>query len=142
MSALCQLVYTSTALEPFDKTELMALLEDNARRNAQSGITGLLLYKDGCFMHALEGDEDAVTALFAKISHDPRHHHIIPLIHERVEQREFPDSAMAFPDSESAELRDLPGYSQFLNTPPADEWRSKELSKCQKLLLLFKQSMQ
>ena len=141
MGSLFQIVYTSTATEPFGKPELVELLKGSVRRNTQAGITGLLLYRDGTFMQVLEGEEAAVTALFAKISQDSRHHHVIPLIREPVEQRHFPNSAMAFRDLNSPELRNLPGYSEFLNTPLDGELLAKDIPACRRLLLLFKQNI-
>lgn len=140
MGSLFQIVYTSTASKLLSQTELRELLKRSVQRNTQAGITGLLLYKDGNFMQALEGEEPAVIALFAKISRDPRHHHVIPLIHESIEQRNFPNSAMAFRDLDTAELRNLPGYSEFLNTPLNGELLAPDIPKCQRLLLLFKEN--
>ena len=141
MGSLFQIVYTSTAAEWFGRTELVELLKGSVQRNTRAGITGLLLYKDGSFMQALEGDEAAVMRLFAKINRDPRHHHVIPLIHERIEQRHFPNFAMAFRDLETAQLRSLPGYSEFMNTPLDGELLAKDIPNCKKLLLFFKQHL-
>ncbi len=139
MGSLFQIIYVSTASEPFGRAELVKLLRQSVRRNMQSGITGLLLYKDGSFMQVLEGEERAVVALYSKISRDPRHHHVIPLIHEPIEQRNFPNSAMAFRDLNAAELRNLAGYSEFLNTPLNGELYARDIPKSKRLLLLFKQ---
>lgn len=136
---LFQIVYSSTAAKAFDRAELMELLKGSVQRNARAGITGLLLYKDGAFMQALEGEEETVIKLFSKINRDPRHHHVIPLMHEPIERRHFPNSAMAFRDLETPELRSLPGYSEFLNTPLDGELLRNDLARCQRLLLLFKQ---
>ncbi|HTV75956.1 MAG TPA: BLUF domain-containing protein [Candidatus Baltobacteraceae bacterium] len=141
MASLFQIVYASTASESFDRAALKEMLKGSVQRNTQAGITGLLLYKDGCFMQALEGEEPVVKKLFGKICRDPRHHRIIPLIHEPIKQRHFPNSAMAFRDLDSAELRELPGYSEFMNTPLNGELYSEDISKCQRLLLLFKKNM-
>ena len=140
MGSLFQIVYTSTAAELFSRAELNELLKGSVQRNTRAGITGLLLYKDGTFMQALEGEEPVVIALFAKISRDRRHHHVIPLIHGPIEQRNFPNSAMAFRDLDAPELRNLPGYSEFLNTPLNGDLLAPDIPKCQRLLLLFKEN--
>jgi len=141
MVSLYQIVYTSTATEPFGKTELMELLKGSVRRNTRAGITGLLLYQDGAFIQALEGEKTALMELFEKISHDPRHHHIMRLIQGPIKERDFPNSAMAFRDLDSPELRKLPGYSEFLNTPLNGELLAKDIPTCKRLLLLFKQNI-
>jgi hypothetical protein len=141
MESLFQVVYTSTAAATFSRAELMAMLKGSVQRNTEAGITGLLLYKDGTFMQVLEGDRAAVTALYAKISRDPRHRNVIPLLQGSIPERQFPNSAMAFRDLETAELRNLPGYSEFLNTPLNGDLFKQDLSKCQRLLLLFKRNI-
>ena len=117
MGSLFQIVYTSVASESFSMADLKELLKGSVHRNTQAGITGLLLYYDGTFMQTLEGEESVVIALFAKMSRDRRHHHVIPLIHAPINRRDFSESAMAFQDLDAPELRKLPGYSDFLNTP-------------------------
>ena len=141
IDSLYQVVYTSTAVEPFNQAALMELLKGSVRRNTRAGITGLLLYQDGTFMQALEGEKVALMELFEKISRDPRHHNIIRLIQGPIQERHFPRSAMAFRDLDSPELRRLPGYSEFLNTPLNGELLAKDIPTCKRLLLLFKQNV-
>jgi Sensors of blue-light using FAD len=141
MGPLYQVVYTSTATQPFGKAELLELLKGSVRRNTEAGITGLLLYQAGTFMQVLEGGKSALTELFEKISRDPRHHHIIRLIQGPIQDRNFPNSAMAFRDLDSPELRKLPGYSEFLNTPLNGELLAKDIPMCERLLLLFKKNI-
>jgi len=141
MAQLFQIVYTSTAVDGFGRPELTKMLKTSVSRNARAGITGLLLYRDGCFMQALEGEEPAVRELYARINRDPRHHHVIPLMQQPVARRDFSNSAMAFRDLDAPQLRDLPGYSEFLNTPLNGDLLKKDLPKCQRLLLYFKKNI-
>ncbi|HKI69562.1 MAG TPA: BLUF domain-containing protein [Verrucomicrobiae bacterium] len=141
MANLLQVVYASTAVEHFGKPELVDMLKGSVCRNKRAGITGLLLFRDGCFMQVLEGEEQTVKALFTKIRHDPRHHNVISLLQEPIEERSFPNSAMAFRDLDSPELRELPGYSEFLNTPLDGECLKRDLPKCQRLVLCFKKNI-
>jgi hypothetical protein len=141
MDSLFQIVYTSTASGSISKVDLMDLLKGSVQRNSRAGITGLLLYKDGGFMQALEGERETVVALFAKISRDPRHHNVIPLISEPIERRNFQNSAMAFRDLDSPEVQQLPGYSDFLNTSFDGNLVTLDLPKCQLLLQIFKKNV-
>ena len=50
------LVYVSAARKLFDEAELSALLTQCRANNARLGVTGVLLYADGNFMQALEGE--------------------------------------------------------------------------------------
>ncbi|HEY1663895.1 MAG TPA: BLUF domain-containing protein [Verrucomicrobiae bacterium] len=138
---LFQIVYVSTATESFGREDLLTMLNGSVARNKRAGITGLLLYRDGSFMQAIEGEEAAVIELFSRINRDPRHHHVIPLIHEGIGERFFPDTAMAFRDLHATDLQELPGYSEFLNTPLNGDLLAANIPKCKRLLLHFKQNI-
>ena len=62
-----QLVYLSSASQPFSEDDLVALLTQARQNNTAHGLTGMLLYKDGNFMQVLEGDEAEVRRLFHTI---------------------------------------------------------------------------
>ena len=91
-------------------------------------------------MQMLEGPTAAVKATFGRITKDPRHHGIIVLIKEAAEERHFPGRPMAFRDLDLPEQRDVPGYSEFLNTPLTGKEFASRPSQCEILLLLFKQN--
>lgn len=135
------LVYVSSATRPFSGEDLRALLETCRKNNAGLGITGMLLYKDGNFMQVLEGDEEAVRGLYARIAADPRHGGEMILQQGFTEGRQFPDWSMGFRDLDSPEVRAEPGYSEFLNTPLTGQEFSGDPSRAQKLLLTFKRTM-
>ncbi len=53
----------------------------------------------------------------------------------------FPGPAMAFRDLDEPELRNMPGYGEFLNTPLSGDLLVYDIPKCQRLLLLFKKNI-
>ncbi|MGI9175013.1 MAG: BLUF domain-containing protein [Rhodothermales bacterium] len=93
---MIQYVYVSAAVELFSNEALVHLLRQCRENNERLSVTGLLLYKDGNFMQLLEGPEEAVDAVIARIGEDPRHRNVIPLIRRPVEERLFPTWAMGF----------------------------------------------
>lgn len=135
------LTYVSSATGPFSKEDLDLLLAQCRKNNAVLGLTGMLLYKDGNFLQVLEGEERAVRALYAKIDRDSRHGGTIVLQQGHAEERQFPSWFMGFRDLNSPEVRDTPGYSDFLNTPLTGREFSENPTRSQKLLLTFKKSM-
>lgn len=139
--ALFFLVYVSSATRPFSRSDLEELLATSRDNNARAGITGMLLYKEGNFMQVLEGEEEAVRAVYDKIGEDPRHRGEITLQEGFTEERQFPDWSMGFRDLLSPETRSVPGYSEFLNTPLTGQEFSEDPSRAQKLLLTFKKTM-
>jgi hypothetical protein len=108
------LVYSSTTDHDWSQDELLALLSWSRDWNAAHGVTGLLLYRDCVFMQLLEGDEQTVRGLFARISADRRHQDVNLMWTTETPERRFADWTMAF-----RELAEHPvlthGYNDALN---------------------------
>ena len=141
MNQLFRMAYISTASKSFESVELREMLKSSNVRNKEAGITGMLLYKDGQFMQVLEGPEKAVKATFGRIIRDSRHHGIIVLVNGAVEERRFPGWSMAFRDLNLPDHQEVPGYSEFLNTPLTGKEFAGDPSRCEKLLLVFKKNI-
>ena len=137
---LYSLVYVSSATKPFSVDELRTLLERTRANNTRRSVSGMLLYKDGNFMQALEGEEATVKAVYATIAQDPRHTGAIMLLSGPIEARAFAEWSMGFRDLR-ADTAGVEGYSAFLNTPLTSAEFLAEPSRAQKLLLMFKQKM-
>ena len=135
---MIQLVYVSSSIQPFTSSELLQLLDTSRQNNEKLGITGMLLYKDGDFMQALEGEEEPVHSLSARIAKDPRHKDIRILLEDAGTEREFPDWSMGFRNLNDLNPLDVPGYSTFLDSPLRAHAFTQNPALCRKLLLLFK----
>ena len=126
-SAMFHLVYSSTAVAPFSASELLAGLTLYRAKNLRLGITGLLIYRQGEFMQALEGEEATVRALFATIRDDPRHQHVHLLVGLKVPKRYFPRWSMGFKNLEETEAIAAPGYTPHPDLPPhyqCGDWKN------------------
>ena len=138
--SLISLIYVSSAQVPFSNGDLTALLEISRRNNALIDVTGMLVYRDGNFMQAIEGEEQTIHRLQEKIERDPRHDGVITLLTQRIETRQFPEWSMGFRNLADPALRGVPGYSEFLNTPNEPGFTASP-TRAQKLLLSFKNKM-
>ena len=78
------------------RAEIDQILASARRHNRAAGVTGALLFSDGCFAQVLEGPRDAVEAIFETIQCDPRHADVTVLHLHPVEQRSFAAWSMAF----------------------------------------------
>lgn len=67
------IAYFSQATQCFGETELQQLADRAAQHNAKSGISGYFFFEDDIFFQYLEGNEDALEVLMAKIGGDERH---------------------------------------------------------------------
>lgn len=109
---LKQLVYTSIAEHPFSHQELEGLLRVSRQNNLRDDITGLLLFRNGCFIQVLEGPETQVDTAYHRISLDSRHREIFVIYENAALKRDFPQWAMAF-NGDPQET--IAGLSDFLN---------------------------
>lgn len=92
-----RILYLSTANQPFSSGDLSELLQKASARNDAAHITGMLVYSDGDFLQALEGEPENVIEVYGRISVDPRHRDI-SLLQRGIGygDRLFPNWAMGF----------------------------------------------
>ena len=114
------LVYVSFATNPMPDDELRDLLKIARENNKALDVTGMLLYRDGFFIQALEGEEETVMSLYNKIKTDPRHRSVLQVYRESVKNRSFEEWSMGFNKLESESLEGIDGYTDFLKKPSAD----------------------
>lgn len=107
------LIYVSSANFPMSSDDLLFLLEQSREKNRRLGITGMLVYKDGCFLQMLEGDKEVVLELFETIKKDPRHKDVIKVITGHIQQRNFENWSMGF--SNMDKVGDVPTLNEYLD---------------------------
>ena len=93
---MIQLSYVSSAARPMTAADLLAILQQCYGHNALHDITGLLLYGNGTFLQALEGDEAVVAPLYERIMRDPRHARVTCLARQTIATRHFPGWSISF----------------------------------------------
>jgi len=102
--------------------KLSKILEESRAHNSDHGITGMLLYVEGIFassgkrsiesastgrfMQILEGKEEEVEHIYAKIKQDQRHFDIISLRNSTASGRYFESWQMGFKTLSGADLED------------------------------------
>ncbi len=136
------LTYVSSAVAPFSREGLRLLLDQCVTANKALSVTGLLLYRDGNFIQVLEGKEQSVRGLYAKIRRDPRHRGLITLLRGEIAARQFPDWSMGFRELSRAPDSSEKGYSDFMNLPFTPAQFASNPTQAQSLLLLFKGGME
>jgi len=138
---MLSLIYVSSSIKLLNDTELLDILKISRENNGSKDITGLLLYKSGNFMQALEGPDEVVNALYEKIKADPRHKDVSVISREQITARQFSKWEMAFTNLDNPEIKNESGYSQFLqNEFTADIYRENPL-RAYIMLLTFRDNM-
>lgn len=85
------LVYRSFAAPPWIADgDLSEICAESQAQNAQSGVTGVLMFRDGVFLQVMEGGTVDILALSARIAADRRNDRLRILWHGNVAERRFP----------------------------------------------------
>mgnify|MGYP006288557385 CR=1 FL=1 len=118
---LVSLSYVSLARIPRHSVEMLDIMRAALDRNERLGITGVLFFAGDHFYQVLEGDAQAVTALFDRIAQDRRHCCVKRLGVVPIGERRFAEWAMRFLDEGRVpELRHrFPAEALFADSPNA-----------------------
>lgn len=102
MKKLLQIIYISRST--FESKETISKIEPNVARilaksrvnNRLNGLVGVLYFGDGIFFQCLEGEEETVNNLLAKLEADQRHKDLKVISKKYIEKLSFGDWAMKF----------------------------------------------
>lgn len=110
---MIQLIYASAATVPFSDNELKQLLTIARANNESLGVSGMLVFHESSFLQVLEGEDDVVLSLYAKIEKDERHDNIKLLLRSSIEERSFGEWKMGFYDASRSMHRPDAGFVDF-----------------------------
>jgi hypothetical protein len=135
---MLSMVYVSSITRPLNEEDFTQLLAAARQNNERNDITGLLLYKDGNFMQAVEGPDEAVSTLFDRIRRDSRHHGVLMLLKEQITERRFPNWSMSLKNLNQLEAPQRAQINSFLTDDFTAESYRKNPTSAIKLLLTFR----
>ena len=122
---LARIGYVSALHDHPSRAELDALLSGWRQRNAEHGITGLLLYDAGSVFQVIEGFPEDVVRLYEAIARDPRHRFLARLIREAATERAFGDWSLGLGQVTGRDLAALPALRAFA-VPEFRYWHCDE----------------
>ena len=103
--------------DPVDQAREISQIVTAARRNnLLVGVTGALLYSNGCFAQVLEGARADVELVLDRVRTDPRHRDVRVVQSGAVEYRNFGDWWMAYA-GETPEGQDAPKQPEGIYDP-------------------------
>ena len=100
------LIYFSSSLT-LSEEDLVALLHQSRKHNSRVGITGVLLFVRGHIVQVLEGDKQAVEALYERIKQDTKHTNVSLAINRPISQRLFAKWAMGYETITHQQLEEI-----------------------------------
>ena len=131
---MIQLSYVSTASRPMETEQLLGILSSCLSYNTSHAITGLLLYGDGVFLQALEGDEELVSSLYDKIEKDERHRDV-KLLHSReIQERQYSEWSMGFQRLSPDDLKAIDGLRDDKTNAFGDQFTAHGIETCKTVL--------
>lgn len=139
---LLSIVYLSTSTDLFSTGQLSALVTSSRTNNLLTHLTGMLLYRDGRFLQALEGPEALVRGRMAVIAADRRHADVKILLEERIGQRRFPHWTMGYEPVLPTNSDEIPGFRKLFATSQHGEDREDTLPALRSLLSWFQERAQ
>lgn len=77
-----------------DKQVLDDIITTALKRNAQENLTGVLLFENGYFLQAIEGEEGALRSVFESIKDDKRHGDLYCHVDQEIDERSFTNWSM------------------------------------------------
>lgn len=101
---LTTIIYRSHLSDDVPVKTLNNLAEDANKINETHDVTGILLFDGTHFFQLLEGSDEAVCAIYARICADKRHHNLVELMYDYSPARRFGNVGM--------ELFDLRKYDK------------------------------
>jgi blue light- and temperature-responsive anti-repressor len=123
------LTYKSTATTNPSRAEIAGIVNKARSRNRELGITGMLLFEDGCFLQTLEGPPAHLDLLWNAIKRDPRHRDIQIMSEHVSSGRLFSNWDMMLYDRHRPSRHDTASNS----APPA---LARKIAKLAKLALM------
>jgi hypothetical protein len=135
MEQLIHLIYASCATRELGPNGLTDILRISRELNKPLGLTGMLLYSDGCFFQVLEGEAAAVDTLYEKLDRDKRHQQLTLIIREPIARRSFADWSMGFSSATPEELAKIDGLNDFFEAGSC--FSDLDAGRAKKLLAAF-----
>jgi len=135
MSDLAAIAYSSKTTRPMSSRDLEALLIEARAFNEKVQVTGVLFQHQDAFFQYFEGPPSAVTIVYERIRASPMHHHLVELLNQPVNTRQFTRWHMAFTKTTLSTLQALSNeiWEMALPTLHSQQVRSAGLT----LLLKF-----
>ena len=88
-----RIIYISTPVS-FDDSVIEQILNTSKQNNAQSRITGALIYRQDFYLQFLEGPRDQIIKTYERILQDKRHCEIVKLREDETHRKMFSSWAM------------------------------------------------
>ena len=134
--------HASRAAAGVNEQTLSEIFSRSRVLNAEVGITGMLILRQGFFLQLLEGPESAVRNCYRRIIRDPRHTDATLVLQSNTDHRIFPVWSMASVCHDASrscfDNEFLPILDDLKNNPGDSDRRNASIRKA---LATFRQGL-
>ncbi|MBT0607296.1 BLUF domain-containing protein [Aequorivita echinoideorum] len=126
--------YISNETDQLSENELEALFSFILANNPPRDISGILLHNNGIFLQVLEGEKETLKTLFKSIREDKRHHNILTVLSQKINDRIFKGYKAGF--SILKDKGDLENLNSYLSLYEGEEKYPKNIQNLLKPFLI------
>lgn len=119
---LMRLIYASESRQSLTPESVQQLVDHASRSNRRRQLTGVLAFDQQSFLQCLEGDRESVSDTFCKIAADTRHHRVLLLDYQAINERMFCKWSMGFAAADAG------GRELFLRFGVGDTFNPHQMS--------------
>ena len=132
---LCQLLFVTELSHRPSPAELVDMVVEARGHNVRHHVTGVLLHKEGALLHALEGPESGVLAVYQWWCVDARRHQVTPLANRTIERRQYRALPLSFHNLDELEESGAPSVRSFASVPLTPSSLSGNPARAEQLLM-------
>lgn len=127
--------YVSTAQIDLQDQGVNEIMNQTNLFNKLEDISGILLYNERNFFQLIEGEQNIIQELYAKISRDPRHSNIIKFLEKPVNKPPFDGYLTDFiTDTKKCNEADLRMYLHYIEVLSPES--QKALKRVMELMMV------
>lgn len=127
--------YVSTAQIDLQDQGVNEIMTQTNLFNKMEDISGILLYNERNFFQLIEGEQNIIQELYAKISRDPRHSNIIKFLEKPVTKPPFDGYLTDFiTDTKKCNEADLRMYLHYIEVLSPES--QKALKRVMELMMV------
>jgi hypothetical protein len=132
---LCQVLFLSQTRRISTPAQLVDLVVEARGYNARHRVTGVMLHKEGALLHAVEGPESGVLAVYQWWCVAPHRGPVTPLANKTIERRQYRALPLTFHNLDELEASGAPSVRSFASVPLTASSLSGNAARAEQLLM-------
>lgn len=133
-----QVVFLSIAARPMSEAALADYVTESRFTNSRYGITGVVLFKAGSFLQALEGPDEGVLEVYRQLGSDARHARVTLISEKFISERQYTSTHVMLYNLDQLQSSGTPSVRSFARVPLTMGLLCDNPSRAHQLLLALR----